>query len=161
LVTMDGAPTIPADLLLIEFSADTFDRRPRTGLTDGEPSATKIVDIANAWLARFRVLSRGSNVLPLRVDGTNWVIDYMSDDGEPRADRKGLQRRQMGIAYRFRLVGLDLGAWEDTWTLPADYAPPVWDVLLLDAQSLLPAVGPAIVLAYSALEVFISEALDR
>ena len=45
--------------------------------------------------------------------------------------------------------------------LPDDYQPLPWDVLLLDAQAELPKIGTAIVLAATALEVFIAGILDQ
>jgi hypothetical protein len=38
--------------------------------------------------------------------------------------------------------------------------PPRWDELLIDAHELLPAIGPAVVLAYAALEIRIGAAAD-
>ena len=51
--------------------------------------------------------------------------------------------------------------WQDIHELPPDYEPPAWEELLLDAEAEFPRIGPAIVLAATALEVLISQVLDR
>src|SRR5262249_51631552 len=43
--------------------------------------------------------------------------------------------------------------------LPAQFSPGPWDRLLLDAESLLPEIGPALVLAFTAVETRIESAL--
>ena len=50
--------------------------------------------------------------------------------------------------------------WTDVNSLPIEYEPPPWKMLLLDAEHVLPQIGPAIVLAATALEVGISQILD-
>ena len=44
--------------------------------------------------------------------------------------------------------------------MPRTFATP-WETMLLDAHALLPEIGPALVLAATALEVLISEALEH
>jgi len=56
---------------------------------------------------------------------------------------------------------MTLPVWKDANELPPNYQPPPWEELLLDAQSDLPRVGPAVVLAATALEVFIAHVLDE
>jgi hypothetical protein len=46
------------------------------------------------------------------------------------------------------------------FSLPATFEPPAWHTLLLDAQAALPHVGTAVVLAATALEVFIADLLN-
>jgi hypothetical protein len=55
---------------------------------------------------------------------------------------------------------LNRQVWEDIHNLPWTSIRP-WDGLLLDVNAELPNAGPAIVLAATALEVFISHNLDR
>ncbi len=48
--------------------------------------------------------------------------------------------------------------WSEVNALPINYEPGRWDILLLDARALLPDIGPALVLAMSALETRIDDA---
>ena len=56
---------------------------------------------------------------------------------------------------------LDNDIWERIFELPPNYIPPQWDSLLLDANKALPEIGPSVVLAATALEVFISHILNE
>lgn len=51
--------------------------------------------------------------------------------------------------------------WKTVHDLTPEFEPPPWDGLLLDAQEELPKIGTAVVLAATALEVFISQILDQ
>src|SRR5439155_623885 len=74
---------------------------------------------------------------------------------------EALVRGRGAFHFSFSWIALNKPIWEDIRNLPANYEPPPWEELLLDAQSDLPRVGPAVVLAATALEVFISYILDR
>jgi hypothetical protein len=50
--------------------------------------------------------------------------------------------------------------WDEVHSLPTDYVPPPWESLLLDATLSGVSSGNSIVLATTALEVFISHVLD-
>jgi hypothetical protein len=62
---------------------------------------------------------------------------------------------------RVSFVGLTPKMWAAVYELPPEYEPLLWDVLLLDAQGELPRIGTAIVLAATALEVFVARILDQ
>jgi hypothetical protein len=47
------------------------------------------------------------------------------------------------------------------YALEPDWTAPVWDDILLDATNALPKIGTAVVLAATALEVFIADVLER
>ncbi len=64
------------------------------------------------------------------------------------------------MAFKWSLVGINEGVWENIHQLPVDFTPPPWDDLRLDAQAALPHVGTAVVLAATSLEVFIAQILD-
>jgi hypothetical protein len=160
-ILLGGRRTVASDLLVIDFFSETFDRRPRENpLEDGDPSGKVILETVNRWLAKMRVISRSGNLVPLDPFGVNWVLNYLTDDGQPLAVQEGLLRTFVGSGRKLGVTGMDAGAWDDSWNLPTYYDPPVWDVLHLDAVNLLPAVGPAIVLAYAALETFIAQTID-
>jgi len=52
-----------------------------------------------------------------------------------------------------------LPIWEKTNSLPLEYRPATWENLLLDAESLLPHVGPVLVLMAASIETAISAVL--
>ena len=58
---------------------------------------------------------------------------------------------------KISVVGVSPELWDRVHEFDTSYEPPAWDILRLDA---LPAVGTAIVLAATALEVFIAHVLD-
>jgi len=50
--------------------------------------------------------------------------------------------------------------WNTVATLPAEYQPPLWDKLLLDAEAALPDIGATVVLAATALETIAKAVVD-
>ena len=62
--------------------------------------------------------------------------------------------------FHFSYAAVTKEIWDEVFELPFDYEPPSWVPLLLDAQDLLPRIGPAIVIAFTALEVAVSKLLD-
>ena len=57
------------------------------------------------------------------------------------------------------MCALDAQTWSELRAEP-EKAAPAWETLLLDASAVLPQIGPAIVLAYTALEVLIAAVLS-
>lgn len=73
---------------------------------------------------------------------------------------EGLVRGHGGLKFEVKILGITEAVWTDVREPVLDDTPP-WEGLLLDARSLLPRIGPALVLAATALEVLISWVLDR
>jgi hypothetical protein len=88
------------------------------------------------------------------------LLQYLNDDESPLEKKEGLLRAVGGGRVMFSHVALTQEVWSDVSDLGPDYEPRPWESLLLDAKSELPEVGPAIVLASTALEVFISQVLE-
>jgi hypothetical protein len=154
LVLIDGHPTIQADAISIQFQADEFDRR-----TDAdEPLVELGFRMANDLLARLRTLGRAGQ--PIAPNSTAWRLVYANDDGSELEPKEGLRRGLGGVSWRWQLFGLRPDLWKAAAALPNDFEPTAWDTLLLDAVDLLPDVGPAIVLAFAAIETRIDRALD-
>jgi len=145
--------------LQIDFQKADFDRR--SSEPNHDPSIQFAFAIANKFLAKIREVGGGIAIKPVRFDSAFWRIDYLTDDGEELAHNPDLFRRRVSTSISGRLAGVNEGVWSKVTTLPADFEPHTWNVLLLDAESLLPEVGASIVLAYSALETFISWSLDQ
>lgn len=157
-VLFDGAPTIAADLLQFDFVKHEFDRTPETN----DPSLDDIYFVANRFIEHVRTLSRSDHLKPLQGISVSWGLEYLHDDGS-RLDRNpSLIRGRSGLAFRTRdATAITRDSWSALRALPHDFRPSTADQLLLDASSLLPDIGPALVLANTAIEVAISNALER
>jgi hypothetical protein len=102
-----------------------------------------------AWA---KLLSRSDNP---------WSIQFLNDDGTEVEKTQDQFRKLFGARSQEQIVALDVPIWDAIRALPVSYELEPSDELLLDAYGLLPQVGPAIVLAYSAIETRIARALDR
>lgn len=154
---MDGVPAFQADALRIDFYKESFNR---TTQSPCDPPEDVIRRAINSFLIRLRYVARAAQVRPLDHLRITWRIRYLNDDETELEIDENLIRGRGGLQFSFSWIGLNKQVWEDVHDLPPDYEPPPWDELLLDAQSDLPRVGPAVVLAATALEVFIARILD-
>lgn len=168
-VKMDGSQTVRADLLQIDFVKADFDRRkpveaPKTQEQHrafGDPSIDFAFKVANDFLGRIRIVGDAAHVRPVSPDELVWGLVYLNDDeSEPAVDPTLVRRRYAG-QMQWKLSGVNQAVWETAGGLPAEYVPPGWAMLLLDAEAKLPEVGPSIVLAHTALETFIAWSLDE
>jgi hypothetical protein len=155
-IEIDGDPVFLADALRVDVLRDEFDRR----LGAEDPPAALAFKAANDLLGRLRMLSRAAHVKPVVPTGTVSRVDYLKDDGTRVPEQEGLKRGQAGVSWRWQMVALRSDLWRASNELPADFRPPPWDTLFLDASNLLPEVGPALVLAFAALETLIDHTLD-
>ncbi len=160
-IRIDSSATIRANCLQIDFLKPSFDRRPTETLTMADPPGQSLFEITNDFITRYRSAGRVPAVHLLTPMTTFWSLRYLTDEEKQLPVDPALQRG-FGSSYSpFRLSGLNEAVWKQTRTLPANYKPHAWEWLLLDAESLLPEVGPSIMIAYSALETFITWALDQ
>jgi hypothetical protein len=156
-VLIEGLPTVLADVLRIDFVGREFDRHSDSD----DPPVDLALRIANDFLARLRTLGRGGHVKPLDPRAI-WRITYLRDDESefgPALD-EGIVRARNSVRWRVKLLALRPSLWEEAEALDEDFEPTAWDTLLLDALDLLPEIGPVLVLAYTALETRIENALD-
>lgn len=167
-ILMDGAPTIQANLLQIDFAKAAFDRRrppatasPEDLETHGDPSARLAFAVANSFLARIRSITRGSQVKSVSPKSTFWQLEYLTDNEEELPPGPHLVRRKRQAPYSFRVTGLNAEVWNKAQTLPVDFKLPTWEILLLDAEAALPEVGLCVVLGYTALETFVEWILNQ
>lgn len=154
---MDGKPAMSADVLHIDFQTKRFNRKVDAQV---DPPPELIEEIANDFLARLRYVTNASKIKLIKLSNLNWSCTYLKDDGtELRKNKRYICGR--GVRkFVFSYVALDKQIWEDIHSIPPGYEFPVWKTLLLDAASILPETGPAIILTFTALEVFISKILD-
>lgn len=154
--TINGQPTLECNALLLECHKPTFDRDP--GAND--PDHQLLVDLANDWLGRLRLLVASPNVRLLSDSPTWWQIRYLNDDGSDLPSEPPLVRRRFAQGVHFETVGLNADLWARVAEVPWGYRPDPARTLLVDAFACLPDVGTAVVLAFTALETCITRALD-
>jgi hypothetical protein len=165
-VVTESGPTIPANMIQIDFIRESFDRSRAAAevghlrRSQGDPPVLLAFEIANSLLVRIRAVTRAVQVKPLTTS-TFWTLDYLDDSGTPlRGDRKNVPGAS-GAHVSLNLCTIDQAVWEAVGHLPVDYAPHPWETLLLDASSLLPDAGASVAIAFAALESFIEWALDQ
>lgn len=163
-ILVDGVPAGRADALWIDFQKESFDRSKESmekRLCD--PPLEVLGRAVNSLIVRLRHVVQAPTVraLDFRDFGrVTWRIRYLNDDETELEPDEKLVRGRGVLNWSFGWNAVTKQVWEDIHKLPFDYKPPPWDELLLDAQSDLPRVGPAVVLAATALEVFIAHVLD-
>lgn len=155
---IDGIPAFQADALRIDFHKDSFDRRIEVPC---DPPELVIKRAINSFLVRLRHVTRAAQVRPLNFPLVTWRLQYLNDDETELEKKEGFVRGRGTFQFSFSWIGLTKRVWDDIHNLHPDYEPPPWESLLLDASAELPSVGPAVVLAATALEVFISQVLDE
>jgi len=173
-VMVDGKPAVQANLFQVDFIKSSFDRRrfsienmpvtpllPLSPLDFGDPSITAAFEVVNNWINRYKYLVRSSNVRPVRPNETPWVLEYLADNEERLPQDPTLFRLRTFVRQRVPFDLLDAAVWDRVGAVPIEAKALAWEVLLLDAPALLPEIGPAIVLAYAALEAFIDWCLDK
>ena len=158
-IRVDGVRAIDADVIRIDFLKSSFDRR------DGlfcDPPFDVIRDAIASFITRIRHATRAAHIRPFNEFpiGT-WRITYLNDDGSELEKAEGFVRLRGALRFSYSFTAVNRAVWAGIHDLPPDYQPPPWEELLLDAQADLPRIGPAIVLAATALEVFITRKLDE
>ncbi len=176
MVLLDGVPSIQANLLVVDFRKEDFDRRcllqppyfevsdastPTSHFAEGDPPPAAAFEVVNQFLVRLRTLTRGNQIRSLNAGQTFWRLDYLTDQGELLPLDGIHHRRRASGPQRWSAIAITTDIWRETQELPQNYTPPPWDTLLLDAEDHLPEVGPAITLAYAALESFSVWLLDE
>jgi hypothetical protein len=157
-VRINGSDTYPCDLVRVDQRADQFDRS--TGDVVGRNQLIEVgFSVLNQWLTAFRVLFGAAQFKPVGPFWNSWRLDYLADDGQPLEQEPGLIRALQGIRVEVPAVAtLVEDAWQALLALGPNYTPLRWDELLVDATELLPAVGPPVLLAYTAIEIRIADA---
>jgi hypothetical protein len=157
-ITIDGVTAFQADALRIDFRKESFDRRVETRI---DPPEDVIDRAINFFLTRLRHVARAGQVRPVKFPLITWRMRYLNDDESELKEDAGLVRGRGVQSFSSSFIALTNKIWTDVFSLPPDYEPPPWESLLLDATVEMPSIGPALVLAATALEVFISRVLDR
>jgi len=158
-IRINDVAAIQADVLRIDFQKAAFQRPAGSGAL--EPAADMVLRVTNSFLSRVRHVAHSPWVRPLDRLLAWWIV-YMNDDQTAleHDDRFTRECGRFDVAMKIEVTPLNTLIWEDVHRLPPDYDPPPWDDLLLDAFAELPRVGPSVVLAATALEVYISAVLN-
>jgi hypothetical protein len=91
-------------------------------------------------------------VLEISSLNAPWTIEYISNTEESLPANTGLLSARMGTHWRLEDQSITEEIWIRASGLPFDYEPIRWDTLLLDAQQVVSQVGPALVLAVTAVK---------
>lgn len=154
---IDDSHAFRANGLRIVFRKDEFDRRQ--GI-DCDPPFEVIKPCLNSLLTRLRIVTGGSWVKLIDFPNVHWRLHYRNDDDTELESSEGFVRGRGSVNISFSYASVTTEIWNEVFELPFEYEPPSWVPLLLDAQDLLPRIGPAIVMAFTALEVAVSKLLD-
>jgi len=166
-VLLDAVPTVPSDLLTLQFRRPRFNRRAWSGgqeidyLSWGDPSPADIVKAVNKWLLTLRTIARNERIFAIQPLDLVCFGAYIRETGELLPHRNGFHRMKTLGGNSMVVNGLPADSWSLVAGLVGSYEPPAYETLLLDAKALLPAVAPAISLAYAGLEVFLDSALGQ
>jgi hypothetical protein len=167
-VVVNGQPTVSSNLFQVDFIKPEFDRRQLVDPADPlrmvdyrDPSTSFVFAVMNNWINRYKYLSRSSHVRAIRPGETFWALEFLTDDETELPVIPGLFRFRTSGSKTVNLAVLDAAIWDRVGAIPFEKEALAWEVLLLDAPAMLPKVGPAVVLAYAALEAFIDWSLDK
>lgn len=164
-IKINGQEIIRGNLLQVDVLAGRDFKRVRGQTAKGKPELDPpeelLFQLANSVIGRLRAVGRLSSVKFVTPDNAaGWKIEYLTDDGQPLPRDETLFRSHFEPKVTWQVSGVTSGVWEKAASLPADFTPHVWDMLLLDARAQLPDVNTSIVLANAALESFINISLD-
>jgi hypothetical protein len=164
-VKINGHDIIKANLLQFDLLArrdfrrewgTSAKRRP-----EFDPPDELFFHLANNIIGRLRAIGRLSSIRFVSPDNAaGWKVEYLADDGQPLQKDETLFRARFVPKMTWQISGITAGVWEQAFGQPPDFTPPIWDMLLLDAQAQLPDVNTSVVLASAALETFINISLD-
>lgn len=148
-VRMNGEYVKHANLLQLDFIRADFNRNAGG---EQDPRRDLIEAVVTNIVARLRYTIGAPTFREFKLLDTFWTVRYLDNEGLDLPEEKGRVRGRVNTPFRFRFTGLDLHSWEATQSLSVDFQPQLWERLFLDAQFLLPEVGPALTLAIAAIE---------
>lgn len=157
-ILINNKPSFQADAVTIVFKKDAFERRNESPI---DPPEQLIQKTLHSFLSRLRYVAQAPQLKIPDFPDCSWILEYLNNDGSCLEQTEGLRR---GIAHRkfeFTYFAIDASLWDSVFSLPNDFKTPAWHALIMDSRAALPHVGTSIVLAASALEVFIAELLDN
>jgi len=159
IIKINGKVTHYADILHIVFMKEDFERRE---LREFDPPESLIEKVANDFLLRLRYVTNNSIIKPICDFSTTWKqVHYFNDDWSKITDNEADQIIiRMTDIKSAKVSPITEEVWNDVNSLEPFSITPSWNKLLLDSNAVLPEIGPAIILAFTSLEAFISNILD-
>ncbi|MFZ5861218.1 MAG: hypothetical protein ACOYXR_00005, partial [Nitrospirota bacterium] len=154
----NGVSSFAANTLQFEFRKDTYCREKDSPMDPPEELLRRAI---TGLLARLRYVTQGAQVTPIDFPRGSWRLQYLHDDGTELEPKEGLVRGRGGKAWTWSFVSVTPPVWDDIHSLEPGWIPPRWNDILLDATASLPKIGTAVVLAATALEVFIADVLTK
>jgi len=159
-VRVNDSEAMAADLIRIDFMSESFNRT-RGDSTERNKILETGFKLINQWLMAYRILAAAAIIKPVDRMSCSTRLDYLDDAEGSLAPAEGLIRQSASIAFQIPgRATITAKGWEVISGVAPDFVPTRWDQLLIDAGGLLPEIGPAILLAYTALEVRIASAAD-
>lgn len=156
-IEINGNPAIQADVIRICFQKDSFNRQVDAAI---DPPEQLIQNTLDLFFSRLKFVTRAPQVKPIELGSSKWRIQYLNDDGTELEYTEGFFRGRGTHSFSYSFLGCDPTLWDLLFTLPEDFEPPAWHSLLIDSRGALPHAGTALVLAATALEIFIAELLN-
>jgi hypothetical protein len=170
---VDDKPWELCNALQIDFERDEpFDRRPEAI----DAFLAYCFDVLNGVLTRLRILVMSSFVRPVEVKDIIGRLAFLDENGDefPLVGDRETLRAKAFKRTSGRVITLSPKVWAALQVLPQTFRPALWDVVLLDAFAILENVGEqldttgmradigaALVLAHTAIEMRIDDALAR
>jgi hypothetical protein len=149
---LDGRSAFYADCMAMTFRQPEFDR----GVEGCDPPYDVINSVIRSHVERLRFVCRAPDIAPVELPNATWKLRYLSDDGSELPPQDDRVRGRGGVGFDFRFIACNAAVWDHVHALDADFKAPEWRRLLTDAHGALPHIGAAIVLAATALEIFIA-----
>lgn len=157
-VEINGKSAMQADVITVCFQKESFERQIDSPI---DPPEELIQRALNSFLTRLKYVAKAPQVKPIEFLGSRWRLQYLNDDGTELEQAEGFIRGRGTHNFSFSFLGCDSALWDHIFSLPEGFEPPAWHTLLVDARGALPHVGTAVVLAATALEIFIAELLNE
>ena len=157
-IFLNGKPALVADVLTVSFRRDSFNRQ---ALSEIDPPATTINAVIKSFLERLKFVARAPQVRPIQFPQCRWHLSYLTDERTELKKEDAFIRGRGTAQFSFSYIACDPALWDQVFSLPHEFEAPPWHTLLVDSRGALPHVGTAVVLAATALEVFISDVLHK
>jgi hypothetical protein len=158
-ITVGGIAPVRCDAIAVRIVGSAFDRRQGRGAQTARALVVVVCDAINGLLERLRVLTRATHMKPVTPEGLLFRLALLEDSGALVEAEQG-KWRQLNISrFQIRYTAVTPAIWQELVVL-GEYETPPWDELLLDAMDLDVELGPSLVLAATAVETRIANALD-
>jgi len=155
---IDKKKSFQVTKLVIDFKKEMFDRRITT---DFDPPVEFIQKIVSDFLLKLKFVIKGFQIKNIDITTNGISLLYLNDDGSNFEPSEGFVRGRFIKPIHYSWIALNNEYWNDLRSLKFEFEPPNWYILYLDALEALPNVGVSISYVSIALEIFISQILEK